>query len=80
MFLSFLQKIYVKAKNPPFLKNPPLCLTPPILEKIFHLYPYCQIRGSQSHFLLLIFFSANDRIILCISCSFKFLIEHKIMG
>ena len=28
---------------------PPTFLTiPPFLEKIFHLHPYCQVKGTQS--------------------------------
>ena len=38
----------VKAKNPPLFNNTHFSPTPPFLEKIFHLYPYCQLRSSLS--------------------------------
>ena len=40
IFLSFLWKFHIKANDPPFTPNPSFL-------EILHLYPYCQIRGSQ---------------------------------
>ena len=43
-----LCKNFMSKQRIPFLNNLPFNPTPPILEKIFHPHPYCQIRGSQS--------------------------------
>ena len=39
----FLEKLHVRAKNPPLSKQSLFILTPPFLEKSFYP-PYCQIR------------------------------------
>ena len=37
-----------QSKESPLSKQSPISPTPTFLEKIFHPYPYCHIRGSQS--------------------------------
>ena len=45
----FYIKISSQNKEPPPLsKQSPFSSTSPFQEEIFHLHPYCQIRGSQS--------------------------------
>ena len=42
----FFIKISCQSKESSFLSIPLLSPTAPFQEKIFHLHPYCQIRGS----------------------------------
>ena len=48
IFVFPYKNVMLKQRIPLFLNNPHFSLTPPFLKKIFHPYPYYQIRGSQS--------------------------------